>query len=225
MTLTAHINCQGVEFPETPLFTEKRRDILRCGLYEYAELKTLREVVRPSDRVLELGGGIGYISTQIARHIRPQDIVTIEADPELVEYMRAVHALNNARVTVIQAAVGPSAEKAKSFEVRADFVNSSLHPNAPGQVVRRPKVRVFDLPTLLEWHNPTILFCDIEGLEAELLSQTQLIGVRAVVVEFHLDITGPEAERDVIRNLQDQGFSFAPETSRGQVTAFIRDEA
>ena len=50
-------------------------------------------VARAGDTVLELGGGIGYMSTLLAVKTRAR-VVSFEANPALIDYIRSVHAAN-----------------------------------------------------------------------------------------------------------------------------------
>lgn len=58
---------RGLRIPKHPQITIGRiRGALRDGTYERKECDAVTRVVRPGDRVLELGGGIGYVSALLA---------------------------------------------------------------------------------------------------------------------------------------------------------------
>ena len=54
-------------------------------------------IVRPGDRVLEIGAGIGFISTLLAREKRVARVIAVEANPDLLAYMTRLHGVNHVR--------------------------------------------------------------------------------------------------------------------------------
>ncbi|WP_341861144.1 hypothetical protein [Gymnodinialimonas sp. 57CJ19] len=65
-----------------------RREIIR-GTYEFAERKLLAQVLRSSDRVVEMGAGIGAIGLLASRLIGAENVTSFEANPALEAVIRS----------------------------------------------------------------------------------------------------------------------------------------
>ncbi|MEL6701838.1 MAG: rRNA adenine N-6-methyltransferase family protein, partial [Pseudomonadota bacterium] len=70
-------------------------DRIREGMYENTEAKCARRRIVEGDRVLELGAGLGYVTTICARRAGAQNVLSVEADPTMVEIIRGNLALNS----------------------------------------------------------------------------------------------------------------------------------
>ena len=74
------IETQGIRVPFVPaIITPKIERPMRNSRYEGGECATLRRVLRPGDRVLELGAGVGLISTVAAQVPGVERVVSVEA--------------------------------------------------------------------------------------------------------------------------------------------------
>ena len=63
------------------VISDRMAHVIGRNRYEASEVKLLRKLMRPRDRVLELGAGVGVVSTcaaQIARD--PSQVLSIEAE-------------------------------------------------------------------------------------------------------------------------------------------------
>ena len=88
------IRSRGLRIPVDPRMTRGQIRRLRTGNYERKEAEAALRVVGRDDVVMELGAGIGYMSTLIARKRAPRAIHAYEANPTLIDLIRAVHAAN-----------------------------------------------------------------------------------------------------------------------------------
>ena len=69
----ALIASNGLSFPDDPeIMTDRLRTLLRRGRYEASEARTLKTFVGENSSVVELGAGIGYISTSASVHFGAQ---------------------------------------------------------------------------------------------------------------------------------------------------------
>ncbi|CAN0002947.1 unnamed protein product, partial [Chrysoparadoxa australica] len=90
------LHSRGLKIPKHPQITRGRmRGALKQGIYERKECDAVMRVVREGDRVLELGGGIGYMSTLLSVKKKVARVVSYEANPALIPYIRSVHAAND----------------------------------------------------------------------------------------------------------------------------------
>ena len=178
----------GVKIPIDPaIVSEHIQKVIRAGEYEKAEAKNLYRIVEDGERLVELGGGIGLLSTLVGLLGRAETIVTVEANPQLIPLIRATHRLNEVTVEVIHgAAVGDETTATVPFSLEADFWASSLAPRKRDRVVGVVEVPAVSLRSLVKTYRPTMLIIDVEGTEGELLQHaSDLDGVRKVMIEVH----------------------------------------
>ena len=124
------VECHGVTIPlDTPLarrvITPAILTAILSGRYEANEARFLPEIVEPGDRVLEIGAGIGVISTLLARLPEVAHIVAVEANPRLIPMIREVHALNGVSgVTLINTILGKKEILVRPLEAPATSVDA-----------------------------------------------------------------------------------------------------
>lgn len=192
------IDVQGIRVPTEGISVNMRR-VLSTGQYEADERAALEGLLLPSDRVLELGAGIGYLATYCAQRLEDGSrVLTVEADPKMEAPIRATFAANRVAPALRIAAVNGTGASMR-LERAADFWSTKA--SADGQGSGDP-VEGVALSALLKEHQPTVLIIDIEGGETD-LTRTVLPAVRAVLIEVHSD----EAERAVDEWLSGQGFA------------------
>jgi FkbM family methyltransferase len=195
-------------------------DILRMlgyWSYEAEEMRMTSRAISPGDAVLELGAGLGFLSSYLRRFTPAGSIVCIEANPGLIPYIKRVHAVNRVRdITVINGVV--QTEKSGNtvpFYCRRDFPTSSLNrDDEPFE--RVVDVELLALPELLKTYRPRVLAMDIEGSELELLTNADnLDPVRSIVLELHPAIYGSRGVARIVAAAKRLGFS---EEADGPVT-------
>lgn len=222
----AMIRSRGLRFPNDPaIISPKLRRLLRRREYEAREADAVRALVGPEDVALELGGGIGYMSTLMARSCKARAVFTFEANPRLIPYIERVHAANeldNAHVT--NALLGPEDGTATFYE-RENLLASSLEANPQGErspVVREHEVDVLPIAEVMQEIRPTALVCDIEGAEAEVLPLADLSSVRVAVIELHPQWVGQTGVQAVFDAFHAHGLTFYPKTSNKKVVTFLK---
>lgn len=185
------IDTQGIKIPFIPsVITPRIERSLRNNRYERGERDQLVSMMDAEDRVLELGAGVGLISTAAARICGPAKVTSVEANPDLVPVIKEVHRLNGIKgVDLRNGAVTATTGDPVQFFLRSDFWASSMEPDS------RPYARVVTVPSigldaLLAEVRPTIIVCDIEGGELGLFDAADLSGVRNVIIELHPKVYG-----------------------------------
>ncbi|MBT8154066.1 FkbM family methyltransferase [Epibacterium ulvae] len=213
-----------MKFPlDTSVLPQRIRTLLRTEAYEAKEATAIEKLVRKGDVVMELGGGIGFMSTLVATKTRAKSVHAFEANPQLIPYIKQVHAINKAKkAEVTHAVLGAQAGEA-TFYVRPNFLASSLAPMEDDTDVTAVTVPALDVNAVIADLKPSVLICDIEGAEVDLLPQMDLTGLRAVVIETHPQWIGKEGIRKVFRCLDDAGLVFFPRWSHGKVAVFRSD--
>lgn len=180
------IQYMGLQIPISgPQFFNAILDQLKSHLYEAHEIKGLQAVIRPADKVLELGTGLGIITSLAARQAKNGHVLSFEANHDLIEDARNLIRLNGISNVEIRHGVlvkDPCAAE-QTFHLAESFAESSLRPMSKS--MRKINVPTHDLAPVLTAFQPDVLICDIEGAEAELLPQVDLATIRAAVVELH----------------------------------------
>jgi FkbM family methyltransferase len=152
------------------------------GYYEGSEIDSLLYAIRPGDRILEIGAGIGFISSFAVRELRAAHLIVVEAEPRLIPVIRRTHELNGVTADVRNAAVTATGGTVE-FNRQPSFWASSLLDLPGGTMVRLPAQR---LQALVEEAEPDVLIVDVEGGEGQLFEGFQPPPrLRHAVVEVH----------------------------------------
>lgn len=196
---------------------------LSSGRYENHEADALLLHLRPGDRLLDLGAGLGFICALAAGVLGEGAVFGVEAGPETVKLARRNLAANGfAGVKLMRGAVVGAGEGEVEFGQRPAFWASGLKgPEGWPENAEVIRVPARPIGKLLARFAPTVISCDIEGGELEVLTQA-LPGVRLVVVETHPQVYGPEGvERITLAQLA-QGF-VAADGAKQDTLVFRRD--
>lgn len=218
------IKSRGVRFPKDPKFIHGRlRRSLRTNNHESKEAECVLRTVRNDDVVLELGSGIGFMSSFVAtkRYVRSVD--TFEANPALIPYIRKVHAANDLSNVTLHHGILGDKEGTTPFYARENILASSLSPlpeeddKTPPQICDVP---VFDSAKVMREIKPTVLICDIEGAEVDLLPTLDLSGLRAAIIETHPQWMGPTEINRLFQAFMDAGLAYYHRGSINKVVTF-----
>lgn len=196
---------------------------LSSGRYEHQEADAILAHLRPGDRFLDLGAGLGFLCALAARVVGEAAVTGVEAGPETLALARANLSANGfPGVRLIHGAATATAAGMADFGLRPAFWASALKGAgdwpANATVTRVP---ARPIAQLLAETRPTVLSCDIEGAEAEVLAQP-LPGVRLIVVELHPVVYGAAGTRALFGALSAQGFAYHVQGSRGATVVFER---
>lgn len=217
------LDVAGVVIPADPkVVTPTIRQAMLSGGFEAEEAAQIPYIVRPGDRVLEIGAGIGFISTLLSRQRRVSHVIAVEANPHLLDYMARLHAVNGVRkVRRLNAVLTNGPESTATFYLRRDFWMGSLsaEPNAWVDTVEVPTM---GLDALLRDEGINLIVCDVEGAEADLFEGADLDGVDRIFVETHDHVTGLSGVRRLFETMHSHGFVYDPRHSQGTVVLFQR---
>lgn len=189
------------------------------GGYEGAEVEIVRATLAPDDRVLEIGGGVGFVGIMTARMLRrPDQVLIVEANPQLIPLMERNFSLNDVRPTVRNVVLGKNGASEVNFYLHDDFWASSLVAFPGGRETNVPQQ---DIRAVFREFRPTYLIVDIEGGEIDLFDGLSLDGVEKVCLEVHPQQTGKAAVDGLFRSFERQGFDLE-RTSRLENVVFFR---
>jgi FkbM family methyltransferase len=220
------VELSGIMIPiNEDIFSPTIIHSIRSGEYEWQEADKLPAIIKEGDRVLEIGAGIGYISSLIARDSRVGAIRVYEANPKLIPLILNIHKINNINnVEVFNGVLSDNNINSESkFYLREDFWASSL--------VKDPweYEAIIDVPNIGFSHEittfrPTLIICDIEGGELDLFVNGDLGGVERVYMEVHQEVLGGQGMKQLFDAMSEKGFYYDQWHSCGSVVLFSRIE-
>ncbi|HEV7436852.1 MAG TPA: FkbM family methyltransferase [Pseudorhizobium sp.] len=216
------LECRGVKFPEDERFISQRvRESITAGRYESKEATQVEKLLKEGDRVLEIGSGLGFISTIAGRDPKTEDVLCYEADPRLIPYIQSVHELNGvSKATVRNAALTSDlSQKELTFYVRKDFWGSSFSKNA-GEYQSTAIVPCQSFNEVVQSFRPTFVVCDIEGAELDLFFNASLYGVTRVLMEIHSKVLGRNGVKKLFDSMSARDFHYDEYHSHGSVVLF-----
>lgn len=222
------IQCRGINLPHDDRFIcAKVAKRLSNDMYETPEVTGLSKFVTRSDRVLELGSGLGFVSSYLATQIGVEKIFCVEANPDLCAYIERVHEANNVHTANVENAVAlPDCaawpdDGRMPFYITSPFWSSSL--NRPrGKQATQAQVPAIRLSEMVARIRPTVIICDIEGGEETLFETVDLSGVRYIYMELHTRVYGGAGVRKIFNDMHRHNFFYHQKASCADVVLFER---
>ncbi|MCO4318079.1 FkbM family methyltransferase [Phyllobacterium sp. 21LDTY02-6] len=221
MKNTLHLH--GIDVPIMP---DEVSDIiwsaLRDGSYEAKEARWAVKAARPKDRILELGSGIGVITSLLAA-VDGTQVMAFEANPHTVTLAeKVIRANNRNNVELRQGLLTAGPPQDFTFYVREDLWMSSLLEHQ-GPYLKTIKIQSTNIDEFIRQANIDLIVMDIEGAELDLLKGAELPGVERVFLEFHDHLYGLEGIRHLTSAMADKGFAYDPRGSSGPCVLFSRN--
>lgn len=192
---------------------------LCTGRYEHQEVEILKRKADEEDRILELGGGIGYLGLVAKKMFPDMSYVSFEANPDLIEMIQKNQALNNCQYTIRNQLVGVGGRKLPFFIDRDCWI-SSLTPTR--NTVKTVQVDEISIQDALEINAPNFLIIDIEGGESQLVPMMDFTRIDKCLIELHPNRISNEEYTAILRTIMDRGFILDGRESRGQVFYFYK---
>lgn len=190
--------------------------------YEAEERALIREFIRSSDAVLELGACLGIVSCVTNKLLAEKSKhVVVEGNPFCIPTLHRNRQLNGCGFLVENCAA--SNEKEATFYLHPIYIVGGTTQRESSRPVRVPGRSLRDLDAR---YGPfTTLIVDIEGAELEIFSAAKdiLNRVRLVIVEMHPWAIGEPAIQNCRNILSDAGLRFRK--SSGLTEAWQRDSA
>jgi len=183
------------------------------GRYEQNELTLIEQVLSPGDVVLEVGAGIGLVSTYCAMRLGSSRVFAYEANPDLEACIRETYALNQVQPALEMCAVGAVAGTVTLYRDRHLWASSVLRPSGRARPVEVP---VKALSEIVASVRPTLLIVDAEGAESEMFDRADLPTVTRMVLELHEQVIGRASALRVRSRLTAMGFEELPRWCTGE---------
>jgi FkbM family methyltransferase len=196
----------GVRLPLThAAITAPIRKDIYFGGYESKEAELVAARIAPDDVVMEVGAGIGFLSTLCAKVVGSDQVFAYEANPQLIEIIRAVHALNGVAPSITNALLAKG-DGERDFYLEQDYWASSLIRGSAAATAIR--VRQIDLNGEIRRIRPSFLIVDIEGGEYEFFRDIDLAPVRKICIETHPHVLGDRHVSELLGWLIAAGFAL-----------------
>lgn len=190
--------------------------------YEQPEISAIMRLLHDGDRVLELGSGLGIVSSLTARARPDVKVRSYEGNPDLLPFIAQVHAKNGIKNVEVRNEIlmpNPSAPTME-FLTHRSFAESSVLDH--GAVTKRVQVPCTDINGVIAEFRPDVFVCDIEGGEELLFDGMDLRGVRVLVIELHPVVISRMAVKRIFDTCAAAGLYPRVEYSSAQVVAFER---
>lgn len=174
--------------------------------YERGSPALIRKYVT-GGRALVLGAGVGVTATALAQETS-HPVNVVDANPLLAERVQRTATLNHVDLVFRHGAAVPGRSSGEtSFFVSDEFWTSSLRKDTH-KSAQRITVPVIDLLKLLAETNPSTLFIDIEGAEANLFTEWDMPGVQKLFVEVYRPNLARTTFAKVLSDIFRQGFTL-----------------
>lgn len=189
--------------------TPKIRGSLYGGGYEKAERHFLKQVLRPGHRYMEIGCGLGVLSSLACQITGEKNVISYEAVPATVKLAETTFRLNNISPQLIPCAV--VGDDRSSIEVNSwdAFWSASVHQRAPlGEAERSIMVPTRRFSSELQSVQPDVCLMDIEGAEIELVDDFFDSPPAWVILETHEKVVGTTKNQAMIEKLTATHFAI-----------------
>lgn len=198
------VTVYGVQLALGPYVTPDIRTSIYAERYERGEARSLTRRLEASDVVLEIGAGIGFLSTLCALRIGSERVFTYEANPALIEVIEKTYALNGVRPTLTHGTLAGEEGMAEFFVDKEYVASSLIRLSEDVEVVEIPQ---FDVNAEIARISPTMVVMDIEGAEHDLVPVIDWSEIEKVVIDIHPEWIGEDRAAEVVTMLEDAGFT------------------
>lgn len=197
------ITIEGVRIRVGRHMSRRVERALSRGSHERHQLRLIGALLSPGDVVLEVGAGLGLVSSYCAKRLGSSRVFAFEADPDLEPCIRQTYELNGVEPTLDMCAVGARAGRVTIYRNK-HLVSSSVGRRRAGtQPVEVPGKA---LNYVVHRFRPTLLIIDAEAAARELFDGAELPTVTKIMLELHDRVIGPQATDQVRGTLTKLGF-------------------
>lgn len=170
-----------------PSISNELRKFFYNESYEGSEIRVLKKVLTKNDKVLEIGAGIGFISTYCSKQIGSENVVAYEANPKMVEKIKETYQENDIKPTINNIILS-NENSEMSFYLEKNFWSSSMVKR--NEDAKEIKVKTKNINNEISKYKSTFLIIDIEGGEEHLIPIIDFNAINKVLIELHPSIIG-----------------------------------
>lgn len=207
------VDIKGVKIKLPKVASDTVRDVIHRGLYEARELDIVSRKLSHDDVVMEIGTGLGLLSSYCAQKIGSDKVFTFEANPNLEKAIIDNYTLNQVSPSLEMCLVGRQ-NGVRQFYVGDNFWSSSIFDKPQG--AKPISVPVISFNDKVREINPSFLLLDIEGGECELVQYAEFHNIQKMMIEIHDWILSTEQIDFVQQTLIEKGFSMVEKSGEGE---------
>ncbi len=196
---------QSVHGVMLPLLPEIGFNTLRWivnGKYEENEINIIEQKLVKTDRVMEIGTGLGFVSAFCAKVAGSENVFSFDANLLNIEIAKRVCQKNKVSPHLQNALLSDS-ECSVDFPInRKSRLASSLFKVSSENI----KVPQLNLNKMINDIQPNFLILDIEGAEYDIFSIIEFQSIQKIQVELHPAILGKVKLEKIFSILESNGF-------------------
>jgi FkbM family methyltransferase len=187
--------------------------------YESDERYLVNKMLEPEDRVLEIGAGIGVVSSLCGLKCSKGAVVSYEANPNAYDFALENIKLNKLSIDLRNKMLG-SERGEKDFYISSKILSSSAKDRGFGGKVTLP---CDDISEVIGDFKPTALVMDVEGAEVDLVPLVKFASIKKIIIELHPWIVGGNQIDDVKNLIESNGFVKINSKTAPHVLGYIKD--
>lgn len=183
------------------------KEVIMSGKYELAETTLCRQIIRPGDRILELGGAIGYVGLFCLRNLQVAEFVSAEPNPHTASILRRNYALNGLQPNLEEVAISDR-DGTINLCVSDEFWGDNAFVSYDSTSRSELKVEAWTVRSLLQKRKSdfTVLIADIEGAETLINWNDIPPSVSRIIIEIHPGIVGFSSAYGALHRIMNLGF-------------------
>ncbi len=178
--------------------------------YEFPEMQILKETLKPSDKVLELGTGLGFNTIFASKVVGDANVVTYEANPNLIPVIEANKRLNDCDFPVVNKILShDKTKKMVNFNRTKIFWTSSVEININHNIINSISVETENINDVITANNINYLLVDIEGGEYDIFNEElDFEKLDKICLELHPSNIGAKKCSDIVKLILNKGFIY-----------------
>lgn len=218
---SSRISVRGFQFDFSDAqISDSVKRFIRYETYEQDELDILQVTIDEEDAILELGAGIGFISS-FACFINPNiSYYAVEANPQLIPQLRLNHKLNNIKIPIVNCVLNHGGSDMIKFYLEENFWSSSTIRRSDD--AREVLIKCEDLNEFIIRSGINFLICDIEGGESDIIAKLDFTPISKILIEVHPHVIGEKQVSELIKHILNQSFYLDTSRSKNNCLFFSR---
>ncbi len=209
LRLVNRVKLRGVIL-DVSRFPRDIKNVFYEGEYEAIECDFAARYLTAQDRVMEVGGAVGFIGLFCLVNLGIRHYTVIEPNPETAKLLQQNYALNGRTPAFLPFALGDR-DGEVILEVGSTFWdNSLLGASQGGRTISVPGRRLTTVLAQLDYQ-PTALIFDVEGAESLLNFAEIPATVEKVLIELHPKLLRPEVMARILADFENLGFAVIAE--------------
>jgi len=216
------INYKNVQLKiDDSLISNHIKNIIYNFTYEKEEILILSKVLSKEDIVMEVGAGMGFLSTFCAK-VNNSKVVAYEANPNMIKLIKENYILNNVKPNIKNIILSDKVGEVE-FYIEKNFYSSSTQKRT--EDAELIKVKTENINNEIEKYKSTFLIIDIEGGEKDLIKKIDFSNnnINKILIELHPHVIGDKNTNEVLKYIIDNNFLLDTAKSGNYVYYFYRD--